>query len=133
MEETRIAKLLMLDTSADTARLPALPAPTITPGEEACSLLVIWSPLVLAVGYSVELRPAGTNGPWAAVEAGSSRLGTGENSSGGNVRFNSDCSSCRVVGLQNTAYEARVSYFTDCGTRSEQSEPSEWCRTQPHG
>ena len=63
------ARLMLLDISSDTARLPALPAPSITTGEEAGSLLVIWSPLVLAVGYSVELRPAGTDGPWAAVEA----------------------------------------------------------------
>lgn len=127
-KETRIAKLLPLNTAADTARLPALPAPSLTVGEEAGSLLVVWSPLVLAVGYSVELRPAGADGPWAIVEAGggSSRLGV---TAGATSRFSSDCSSCRVVGLQNTAYEARVSYFTDCGTRSEASEASDWCLT----
>eukprot|EP00928_Gymnodinium_smaydae_P011990 TRINITY_DN14384_c3_g1_i1.p1 TRINITY_DN14384_c3_g1~~TRINITY_DN14384_c3_g1_i1.p1 ORF type:complete len:920 (-),score=200.21 TRINITY_DN14384_c3_g1_i1:74-2833(-) len=127
-KETRIARLLPLNME-DTARLPALPAPTLTVGEEPASLLVVWSPLVLAVGYSVELRPAGVDGPWATVEAGSSRLGTAGSTSG--ARFNSDCSSCRVTGLSaGVAYEARVSYFTDCGTRSEASEASDWCITQ---
>eukprot|EP00927_Polykrikos_kofoidii_P031974 TRINITY_DN27377_c0_g1_i3.p1 TRINITY_DN27377_c0_g1~~TRINITY_DN27377_c0_g1_i3.p1 ORF type:complete len:995 (+),score=204.10 TRINITY_DN27377_c0_g1_i3:303-3287(+) len=132
-KETRIAKLLPLDTSADTARLPALPAPSLVAGEDRGSLLVVWAPLVLAVGYSVELRPAGADSPWACVEASSSRLGTapamGAAASG---RFSSDCSSCRVVGLAlSTAYEARVSYFTDCGTRSEASEASDVAITQP--
>jgi len=50
----------------------------------------------------------------------SRRLGSGGN------RFDSNCSSCRVTGLQlNNAYEARVSYFTECGTCSEASEASE--------
>jgi len=130
-KETRITKLLPLNPAADTARLPALPAPSLTVGEEPGSLLVVWSPLVLAVGYSVELRPAGTDGKWAAVEVGSSTLGEEGTTDEATKRFNSDSSSCRVVSLTIGAmYEARVSYFTDCGTRSEPSEASEWSMTQ---
>lgn len=118
-KETRIARLLSLDPTVDVARLPALPAPSLTTGDEAGSLLVSWSPLVLAVAYTVELRPSGTGDPWSTVDA-SSRLG---NSS---KRFGSDCSSCKVLGLSKcVAYEARISYFTECGTRSEASEGSE--------
>lgn len=121
-KETRIARLKPLNAPADMATLPALPAPTLDPGEESGSLLVVWSPLVLAVAYSVELRPASPPGPWAMVDVTSNRLGPNSN------RFNSSCSSCKVSGLApGTTYEARVSYFTDCGTRSEASEASDPC------
>lgn len=121
-KETLMAQLLPLAPSADTALLPALPAPSLALGEEAGALLVVWSPLVLAVAYAVELRPAGANGPWATVEVASNSLGNGAN------RFDSNCSSCKVAGLNvGVAYEARVSYFTECGTRSEASEPSQPC------
>jgi len=123
-KETRIAKLLALTPTSDTARLPALPSPSLSWGEEAGSILVVWSPLVLAVAYTVELRPAG--GAWATVDVASSHPGASGN------RFDSDCSSCKVTGLQaGSAYEARVSYFTECGTRSEASEPSEQCVPAP--
>lgn len=129
-KDTLIARLLPLAPgSEDAATLPALPSPTLSanPPEsgnelEPGSLLVTWSPLVLAVAYSVELRPAGSAGKWATVDVASRRLGPSSN------RFDSNCSSCRVTGLQlNTAYEARVSYFTECGTSSEASEASEPC------
>jgi len=119
-KETRIAKLVALDITRDVPRLPALPAPALTLGEEVGSLLVVWSPLVLAVAYAVELRPLGGESPWATVDVSSNRLGGSTN------RFDADCSSCKVTGLQvGAAYEARVSYFTECGTRSEASEPAE--------
>jgi len=125
-KETRIAKLLPLAPNSNTARLPALPAPSLAPGEEAGSVLVVWSPLVLAVAYAVELRPAGLGGPWVAVDVGSNRLGASGNC------FDSDCSSCKVTGLQiGVGYEGRVSYFTECGTRSEASEASDPCMPTP--
>lgn len=121
-KDTLMAQLLPLAPGTDTALLPALPAPTLAPGEEAGALLVVWSPLVLAVAYTVELRPAGVAGPWSTVEVASNNLGNGVN------RFDSNCSSCKVAGLNiGAAYEARVSYFTECGTRSEASEPSQLC------
>lgn len=124
-KDTRIARLCHLTPSADTARLPALPAPSLTAGEEIGSLLVVWSPLVLATAYSVELRPAPYGGPpggWVTVDVASNRLGDS------NHRFDSTCSSCKVAGLNpGTPYEARVSYFTECGTRSEASEATDAC------
>ena len=125
---TLVARLLPLDPKLDAiATLPALPAPQLSSkdssGEdlEAGALLVLWSPLVLAVAYSVELRPAGADGPWASVDVGSKM---GNNSH----RFDSTTSSCKVTSLHlSTRYEARVSYFTDCGTTSEASEASEPC------
>lgn len=126
-KETRIARLVALEPNADTARLPALPAPTLAAGEETGSLLVVWSPLVLAVAYAVELRPVGSGGgAWVTVDVASNRLGNSSN------RFDSSCSSCKVAGLHpTTAYEARVSYFTECGTRSEASEASDACVPAP--
>ncbi|CAE8664454.1 unnamed protein product [Polarella glacialis] len=130
-KDTLIARLLDLAPGTElTATLPALPAPALSAGGypneadtlEPGSLLVVWSPLVLAVAYSAELRPAGSNGPWAAVDVASNRLGASSN------RFDSNCSSCKVTGLVlNSAYEARISYFTECGTCSEASEASTPC------
>ena len=123
---TLIARLLPLE-APDMATLPALPAPSLTsnlPEEaEPGSLMVYWSPLVLAVAYSVELRVAGSTAPWSSVDVASKRLEVATTN-----RFDSNCSSCKVTGLQLTAaYEARVSYFTECGTMSESSEASEPC------
>ena len=125
---TLVARLLPLDPKLDAiATLPALPAPQLSAKDsngddlESGALLVLWSPLVLAVAYSVELRPAGTDGPWASVDVGS-KMGSSSH------RFDSSTSSCKVTSLQlTTRYEARVSYFTDCGTTSEASEASEPC------
>eukprot|EP00435_Cladocopium_sp_Y103_P043381 s365_g12.t1 len=111
--------------------LPALPAPnlsTSSSGEdlEPGNLMVTWSPLVLAVGYTVELRPVTASGSsgssWLSVDVTSKKLGSSSN------RFDFNCSSCVVNSLQiGTAYEARVSYFTDCNTMSEASDPSKPC------
>lgn len=115
-KDTRIARLLYMVPSPDLATLPALPAPALAQGEEPGSLLVVWSPLVLAVAYAVELRQSG---PWSTVEVAATRPGAAPN------RFDSSCSSCKVTGLlAGATYQARVSYFTECGTRSEASEPS---------
>lgn len=125
-KDTLMAKLLPLTPSADVPLLPALPAPTLTLGEELGALLVVWSPLVLAVAYSVELRPCGVDAPWATVEVASKNLASGPAAAAN--RFDSNCSSCKVAGLQvGVAYEARVSYFTECSTRSEASEASPAC------
>lgn len=111
--------------------LPALPAPNLSTssatGEDldAGNLMVTWSPLVLAVGYTVELRPVNvgsSSSSWLSVDVTSKKLGCSSN------RFDFNCSSCVVNSLQiGTAYEARVSYFTDCNTMSEASDPSKPC------
>lgn len=128
--ETRIASLLKCrrcaNSSIDSPRLPALPAPSLTPGEEPGIGYVHWSPLVLAVSYVVELRPAGAQAPWSAVDSATGRLKKG----GG--KFGMDCSSCKVMGLDvSSVYEARVIYFTSCGCRAEASDPSSRCMPCP--
>lgn len=123
-KETRIARLLARrHNEPDASRLPGLPAPVLLPSDEAGVLLVTWSPVVLATGYVVELRPAGVSAPWSAVDASDGHVGS---DSGG--RFDQECSSCKVSGLpSNIVFEARVTYFTSCGCRSDASDPSEWC------
>lgn len=121
-KETRIATIQDSrhgeSSLQDEARLPALPAPVLTPGEEIASIIVAWAPLQLAVAYLVEIRPAGTKEAWAPVDTGTSA----ENEAG---RFGADCSSCKVSGLRpGFAYEARISYFSSCCCRSEASEAS---------
>eukprot|EP00930_Biecheleria_cincta_P006995 TRINITY_DN10812_c0_g2_i1.p1 TRINITY_DN10812_c0_g2~~TRINITY_DN10812_c0_g2_i1.p1 ORF type:complete len:778 (+),score=121.10 TRINITY_DN10812_c0_g2_i1:84-2417(+) len=99
-------------------RLPALPAPELTPGDEPSSMFITWAPLQLAVAYVVEMRPAGTKEVWAAVDTGAR-----ENEQG---HFRLNCSSCKVLGLRpGFAYEARVSYVSSCGCRSEPSDASQ--------
>ena len=118
---TLIARLLPKEPKMEEIpTLPALPAPTLSTDEctEAGSLMVRWSPLVLALSYTVELRPVGTNSSWSSVDVTSKKLGAAS-------RFDSNCSECVVKSLQtSTSYEARVSYFTNCNTRSEASDPS---------
>mmetsp|Transcript_86920 Transcript_86920/g.242447 ORF Transcript_86920/g.242447 Transcript_86920/m.242447 type:complete len:677 (+) Transcript_86920:86-2116(+) len=112
--ETRVATLLPASPAADQPPLPALPRPVLAPGQERGALLVTWSPSVIAAGYMLEIRPAGTQAPWRLVDELTGRA------------QRSDCSSCKVAGLPaSTAFEARVSFVTTCGTRSEPSEPSE--------
>ncbi|CAE7704393.1 unnamed protein product [Symbiodinium sp. CCMP2592] len=125
LQETRIALLLNRSPNhchaADEARLPALPAPTIRPGEAPASIFVNWAPLQLALGYVVELRPAGTKAEWAAVDV-TGNLGTEQG------HFAPSCSSCKVAGLRpGYAYEARVTYVSSCGCRSEASDASQPC------
>eukprot|EP00931_Biecheleriopsis_adriatica_P052480 TRINITY_DN3052_c0_g1_i1.p1 TRINITY_DN3052_c0_g1~~TRINITY_DN3052_c0_g1_i1.p1 ORF type:complete len:812 (-),score=183.61 TRINITY_DN3052_c0_g1_i1:164-2302(-) len=122
-KETRIATLHNHTMKRDEARLPALPAPTQTPGEEPASIIVTWAPLALAVGYVVELRPAGTKADWAAVDVTDGSLGQKQQG-----RFGSATSSCMVSGLRpGFAYEARVTYYSSCGCRSEASDASQPC------
>jgi cold shock CspA family protein len=112
--ETRVATLL--DCQSSDCALPALPAPVLSAGEGFGTLLVTWSPVAIASGYCVELRPAGVQASWDAVP-----------DSQGNLR-DAGCSACKVAGLPcNTVFEARVSYFTSCGSRAEASDSSEWC------
>eukprot|EP00931_Biecheleriopsis_adriatica_P052482 TRINITY_DN3052_c0_g3_i1.p1 TRINITY_DN3052_c0_g3~~TRINITY_DN3052_c0_g3_i1.p1 ORF type:complete len:798 (-),score=164.68 TRINITY_DN3052_c0_g3_i1:227-2620(-) len=121
-KETRIATLHSHTMKRDEARLPALPAPTQTPGDEPASILVTWAPLALAVGYVVEIRPAGTKVGWAAVDVANGSLGQKQD------HFGSATSSCRVSGLRpGFAYEARVTYYSSCGCRSEASDASQPC------
>lgn len=121
-KETRIATIQdsrhEKSSSEDEARLPALPAPVLIPGEEACSLTLSWAPLQLAVAYFLEMRPAGAKEAWAPVDTGAGA----ENEAG---RFGADCSSCIVSGLRpGFSYEARITYYSSCGCRSEVSEAS---------
>jgi len=132
-KETRLARLLPRcacnapQGPNGAVRLPGLPAPMIAPGNEAGVLVVTWSPVVLATGYLVELRPAGVQAQWSVVDASEGKLGGGE---GG--RFGRDCSSCKVSGLpSNVVFEARVTYATSCGCSSDASDPSEWCLAFP--
>jgi len=107
--------------------LPGLPAPVLAGGDEQGSLVVTWNPVVLATGYAVELRPAGVQAQWSAVDVSSGQLG-GDASS----RFARECSSCRVSGLpSNVVFEARVTYFTSCGCRADSSDASDWCIACP--
>mmetsp|Transcript_41577 Transcript_41577/g.96816 ORF Transcript_41577/g.96816 Transcript_41577/m.96816 type:complete len:738 (+) Transcript_41577:47-2260(+) len=124
-KETRIALLLnrspVRSPTAEEARLPALPAPTIRPGEEPASIYVNWAPLQLALGYVVELRPAGTKAEWAPVDV-TGQLGTEQG------HFAPSCSSCKVTGLRpGYGYEARITYVSSCGCRSEASDASQPC------
>lgn len=125
-KETQIATLhgrrSCAHPHADTPRLPALPAPSLMPGDVSGVLLVNWSPLVLAVGYCVELRLAGIRAAWQTVDGVAGCLKVGGS------RFDKDRSSCKVTGLDATsAYEARVTYFTSCGCKAEASDISERC------
>mmetsp|Transcript_18879 Transcript_18879/g.44354 ORF Transcript_18879/g.44354 Transcript_18879/m.44354 type:complete len:873 (+) Transcript_18879:41-2659(+) len=125
-KETQIATLhgrrVCGHPHADTPRLPALPAPSLTPGEVAGTLHVNWSPLVLAVGYVVEMRQSGVRAAWAAVDGVAGCLKAGAS------RFEKDRSTCKVSGLDATsAYEARVTYLTSCGCKAEASDISERC------
>lgn len=99
--------------------LPGLPAPVLMPAEETGSLVVRWSPIVLATGYNVELRPAGTQAQWSPIDA-----------PGGS--FSKHTASCRVSGLPSSvAFEARITYLTSCGCCSDPSDASAWCMAMP--
>lgn len=112
--ETRVATLLPGASVADQPLLPALPKPLLVAGQESGTLLITWSPSVIAARYALEIRPAGAQAPWKAID---------------DLTRNSqrpECSSCRVTGLPTgIALEARVSFTTTCGTRSEPSESAE--------
>eukprot|EP00435_Cladocopium_sp_Y103_P071256 s1226_g37.t1 len=123
-KETRIALLLNRvpmnsHSCSEQARLPALPAPSLRPGEEPSAVIINWTPLQLAIGYVVEMRPAGSKADWSPVDVG------------GPVEpgyFSQSCSSCKVSGLRSGfAYEARVTYISSCSCRSEASDASASC------
>jgi len=126
-KETRLAKLIMQTGPGEHSRLPGLPAPALAGGDENGSLVVTWSPVVLATGYCVELRPAGVQAEWSMVDVTKGQLG-GDNSS----RFARECSSCKVTGLaSNIVFEARVTYYTSCGCSADTSDASDWCLAVP--
>eukprot|EP00438_Fugacium_kawagutii_P035688 Skav210704 [mRNA] locus=scaffold1240:156833:162958:- [translate_table: standard] len=87
--------------------------------EEPSAVIINWTPLQLAIGYVVEMRPAGTKADWSPVDVG------------GPVEpgyFSQSCSSCKVSGLRpGFAYEARVTYISSCSCRSEASDASAPC------
>eukprot|EP00933_Yihiella_yeosuensis_P040940 TRINITY_DN35357_c0_g1_i1.p1 TRINITY_DN35357_c0_g1~~TRINITY_DN35357_c0_g1_i1.p1 ORF type:complete len:870 (-),score=215.92 TRINITY_DN35357_c0_g1_i1:253-2766(-) len=123
-KETRIATLHQHSKKnglRDACRLPALPAPTLSHGEEPGSILAIWAPLQLATGYVVEIRPAGSEAAWAPVDV-TGRVGAEKG------RFDPACSSCKVTGLRpGASYEVRMSYFASCCCRAEASDASQAC------
>lgn len=113
VKETHIAELQEQVHSCHP-RLPALPAPTVSPGDGTGSILVEWTTLQLAAGYFVELRPAGTAEEWALVDVDGSK------------GFDVSTSCCKVNGLcPGFAYEARASYVSACGCQSEASDASQ--------
>ena len=95
---TLIARLLPKEPEMGTIpTLPALPAPNLSTRDsegaelEPGNLMVNWSPLTLAVAYTVELRPtSGANSNWLSVDVTSKKLGSASN------RFDFNCSSCVV-------------------------------------
>eukprot|EP00928_Gymnodinium_smaydae_P089944 TRINITY_DN73813_c0_g1_i1.p1 TRINITY_DN73813_c0_g1~~TRINITY_DN73813_c0_g1_i1.p1 ORF type:complete len:714 (-),score=94.06 TRINITY_DN73813_c0_g1_i1:99-2240(-) len=116
---TRIAYIRQHRRSIDGARpcLPALPTPILSFPEQDV-LLVKWSQVSLAAGYLVELRPAGQDGPWRAVTAATGALEDNEDLPKG--LLGPTCSSCRVTDVKSgVAYEARVSYYSPGGCKSE--------------
>lgn len=113
-KETHIAELQEQVHNCSHPRLPALPAPTVSPGDRPGSILVEWTTLQLAAGYFVELRPAGTAEEWALVDVD------------GSTGFDAFTSCCKVNGLRpGFAYEARASYISECGCQSEASDASQ--------
>ncbi|CAK0801717.1 unnamed protein product [Prorocentrum cordatum] len=66
--ETRVATLLPGAPVADQPLLPALPKPLLTAGQDPGTLLITWSPSVIAAGYTLEIRPAGAQAPWEAID-----------------------------------------------------------------
>jgi len=111
------------------AALPALPTPTLTPPDDSPgSLLVQWSQVSLAAGYSVELRPTGEdNAPWCSVAAATGRL-EGEEGELPSGLLGPSCTACRVNSLRSgVPYEARVAYYAACGCGSQKSASSVPC------
>jgi hypothetical protein len=114
------------------ASLPALPTPKLT-AVGADSLLVQWSQVSLAAGYAVELRakPKRTSdgdeetASWHRIDSAS--VATGKLPAG---LLESSCGMCRITSLGACMpYEARLVYYTPCGSYSEASAASESCMT----
>lgn len=139
-KDTRVAYLVSRRSSGccsiagskakDVRRLPALPSPSLSPCSEVGELLVEWSPLSLAVGYIVELRPIhNAESEWFVVDPNTHQLVSRASVADINdYRLENVASSCRVVSLhQLSSYEARVTYDASCGCRAEASDPSLAC------
>lgn len=109
--------------------LPALPRPVLQ-SEESNALMVRWSQVSLAAGYLVELRPVsgGVPGAWSSVDVAAGSLEKGSKLPPG--LLGPQCSACRVNKLREVPYEARISYFTLCGCRSQSSQVSAICYVQ---
>jgi len=109
--------------------LPALPRPVLE-SEEPKALMVRWSQVSLAAGYLVELRPVvhGVPGAWSSVDVAAGSLEKGSKLPPG--LLGPQCSACRVNKLKEVPYEARISYFTVCGCRSQPSQVSALCYVQ---
>lgn len=83
--------------------------------------------VILATSYLLEIRPAGVQAPWSAVDAPDR---PGDDCCAG--RFRRESSSCRVSGLlSNVVFEVRITYYTACGCHSDASDASEWCMACP--
>lgn len=140
---TQLAKLL--PHREGVIALPALPTPSLTTAQGG-ALLVQWQQVGLAAGYRVELRPKDGDSPWASVGVASEELEDSknlpagllgpngsasrdcENRPGGANLIGSHCSACRVNCIAaDTAYEARVMYYTSWGCRSQASASSAPC------
>lgn len=109
--------------------LPALPRPVLE-SEEPKALMVRWSQVSLAAGYLVELRPVngGVPGAWSSVDVAAGSVEKGSKLPPG--LLGPQCSACRVNKLKEVPYEARISYFTICGCRSQSSQVSALCYVQ---
>lgn len=103
------------------AKLPALSAPSIIPGD-ACGVLVSWEPLNLASSYMVEIRTVGAQG-WSPVDC------VGRVQPAGAAASLGPQQSCLAIGglSAGVAYEARVSYVASCGCMGTASDPSIPC------
>jgi len=107
------------------AALPALPMPVVTAVDNG-ALLVSWSQVSLAAGYSVELRPVGEDAQWSSVDVAAGSLEDPQSApllpSG---LLGPQCAACKVNSLRtDVPYEARVKYFTLCGCCSQASSSS---------
>lgn len=107
--------------------LPALPVPTLVPDGDA--LMVRWSQVSVAAGYLVELRPVGEDAAWSSVDVAAGIL----QEVPGGVQLPSgllgpQCAACRVNSMRlDVPYEARVTFFTAWGCKSQASAPSPPC------
>lgn len=122
---TQLARLGPCRAGHDRGTLPALSMPALSMAEGG-ALLAQWSQVSLAAGYLVEFRPAG-GGTWSAVAAAAGRLDdpTGSLPPG---LLGPQCSACKVNSCRtDVSYEARITYYAECGCHSQVSAPSAPC------
>eukprot|EP00929_Paragymnodinium_shiwhaense_P051638 TRINITY_DN25953_c0_g1_i1.p1 TRINITY_DN25953_c0_g1~~TRINITY_DN25953_c0_g1_i1.p1 ORF type:complete len:844 (+),score=145.27 TRINITY_DN25953_c0_g1_i1:200-2731(+) len=122
--DTKLARLTPQVKTANSPHLPALPSPAVSPCGNEGSLVVSWSPLLLAVGYEVQLRNASLGEQqWMTVDPSTGKLAKAPSKM---HMFTAASSSCKVMSLNSSqGYEARVIYHAACGCCSEPSEPSD--------